>query len=229
MRGEPNNIAMALRLFCVCLAVMAFAFSKSQSSWAGSGPSKDLKHVRAPSAQATYRGGLVTPPLRKPTFILSDTSGAAFDFFPQTDGYVTLLLFGYTRCPDACPTHMAAIAMALRQMPAKAQDQVKVVFVTVDPARDSAAVLRAWLDQFDRRFIGLTGSKAAIAAAQRASNIPIATKTALAGKDYAVGHAAFVLAYTKDNLAHVIYPSGVSPSDWTNDLPMLLNEVWSSY
>ena len=48
------------------------------------------------------------------------------------------------------------------------------------------------------------------------------------GDDYAVGHANFVIAYTKDNLAHVIYPGGVTRQDWATDLPQLVNETWSS-
>src|SRR5262249_32139923 len=143
-------------------------------------------------------------------------------------GYVTLLFFGYARCPDQCPLHLANIAAGLKRMPKDRSDQVKVVFVTTDPTRDSPKVLRSWLDRFDERFIGLTGSEVAIEAAQRTVGVPPARKTVLAAGDYAVGHASFVLAYTKDNLAHLIYPSGVTQKDWTHDLPHLVNEAWSS-
>jgi protein SCO1/2 len=102
------------------------------------------------------------------------------------------------------------------------------VFVTTDPARDSGAVLRAWLDNFDTRFIGLTGSEAAVAAAQRAAYIPPVSKTAHADHNYGMNHASFVLAYTKDYLAHVIYPGGVTFRDWAEDLPLLVKETWSS-
>ena len=118
---------------------------------------------------------------------------------------------------------MANIASSLQRLPAEVEERIKVVFVTTDPARDSAPVLREWLDNFDTRFIGLTGSEGAIAAAQRA-----VYKTAHTGQDYGVNHAAFVLAYTKDNLAHVIYPSGVTAEDWAQDLPLLVAEAWSS-
>ena len=172
-----------------------------------------------------YRGGLVTPPLPKPKFILADTSGRPFDFFATTNGYVTLLFFGYTFCPDQCPMHMANIGWALKKFPAGTADQVKLVFVTTDPARDTAQVLRRWLDLFDRRFIGLTGTEAAIQAAQRAAGVPAATKTVPAMGNYAVSHASFVLAYSKDNLAHVIYPGGISKDDWVHDLQLLTSEI----
>ena len=194
---------MKLRFFCLSLVMVALVSGQ------------------------TYRGGLVTPPLPKPRFILTDTSGAPFDFWKRTQGSVTLLFFGYTYCPDQCPMHMANLSMAFAKMPAGIADQGKLVFVTTDPARDVPVVLRRWLDHFDKRFIGLTGTDAAIEAVQRAAGVPLAKKTGPANGNYGVAHANFVLAYTKDNLAHVIYPGGVSKDDWVHDLALLNKETWS--
>src|SRR5690349_22333459 len=121
--------------------------------------------------QAQYRGGIVTPALRKPNFALTDTSGSVFNFREQTEGTVTLLFFGYTYCPDQCPMHMANLGAALKKLPAGIANQIRLVFVTTDPERDTPTVLRRWLDLFDRRFIGLTGSERAIEAVQRASGV----------------------------------------------------------
>lgn len=177
-----------------------------------------------------YRGGLVSPPLPKPIFTLTDTSETPFDLRARTQGYVTLLFFGYTYCPDMCPLQMSTIAKALRAIPASVADQFKVVFVTTDPDRDSPQVLRSWLNHFDKRFIGLTGSEAAVVAAQIAANLPPAKKSAVRPDgSYEVGHSAFVLAYTKDNLAHVIYPLGVKQEDWVHDLPYLAKETWTNH
>jgi protein SCO1/2 len=122
---------------------------------------------------------------------------------------------------------MAMIGSALKKQSPEIAAQFKVVFVTTDPARDDSRALRSWLDHFDTRFIGLTGSDAAIRAAQIASGLPPAEKSAVRpdGK-YDVGHASFVLAYTKDNLAHVIYPVGVKLEDLSHDLPFLTKETW---
>jgi protein SCO1/2 len=210
---------------CLCLVILALLGGAGAS--VASGPRKSPHPLRADGPKATYRGALVTPPLPKPRFILTDTSGAPFDFWRKTEGYVTLLFFGYARCPDQCPLHMENIAKALKKMPPRFRDQVKLVFVTTDPARDTPKVLRSWLDVFDERFTGLTGSEAAIEAAQNAAGVPPARKTPLGAQDYAVGHANFVLAYTKDNLAHVIYPGGVTQQDWAQDLPQLVTETWS--
>lgn len=199
-----------------------------------SGGAVAQKAQKAPDAVGgrsveSYRGGLVTPPLPKPKFTLTDTSGAAFDFWAKTQGYVTLLFFGYTRCPDECPMHVANLAKSLEQLPGGSVDQVKFVFVTTDPLRDTPKVLRAWLDGFDKRFVGLTGTEMAVEAVQKATGVPPATKTKRVGADYAVGHANFVLAYTKDNLAHVIYPGGITRQDWAHDLPLLVHETWLSH
>ena len=174
-----------------------------------------------------YRGGIVTPPLPKPRFVLTDTSGAPFDFWSRTQGSVTLLFFGYTDCPDQCPMHMANIGMALKKLPPGIADQVKLVFVTTDPARDTPLELRRWLDNFDKHFVGLTGTEAALEAVQKAAGVPPARKTEPRNGSYAVAHANFVVAYTKDNLAHVIYPGGVGKDDWIHDLPLLIQETWS--
>ena len=183
----------------------------------------------AAPTKANYHGGLVSPPLAKPKFTLTDTSGAAFDFSAKTQGYVTLLFFGYTHCPDMCPLQMHIIADALRELPPTITSRFKVVFVTTDPARDTPQVLRMYLDHFNKHFIGLTGSQEAIAAAQVAASLPPAKKgSAPPDGNYEVGHSAFVLAYTKDNLAHVIYPVGLKSQDWVHDLPFLVSETWTT-
>lgn len=178
-------------------------------------------------AAGTYRGGMVTPPLPKPGFVLTDTSGAAFDFRSRTQGSVALLFFGYTYCPDQCPMHMANIGVALKKLPPGIADQVKLIFVTTDPARDTPVVLRRWLDNFDKKFIGLTGTEAALHMVQRSAGVPVAQRGDARNGSYSVAHANFILAYTKDNLAHLVYPGGVSKDDWVHDLPILVKETWS--
>jgi protein SCO1/2 len=215
---------VTLPSLCLCVAVLVPLREGHASLNLAQARSTD-----SPGADgaATYRGGIVTPPLPKPRFTLVDTSGARFDFWQQTHGYVTLLFFGYARCPDQCPLHMSSIASGMKKLPVAVRDQIKLVFVTTDPARDSPQLMRAWLNQFDKRFIGLTGSEAAIEAAQRAAGVPLATRmVTTAAENYSVGHANFVVAYTKDNLAHVIYPGGVTQNDWLHDLPQLVQETW---
>jgi protein SCO1/2 len=219
---------MKVRFSNVGLVVLIFLLGMVHRVSA-QGSNKQPEPTRVNRVETPYQGGLVSPPLPKPRFTLTDTSGAPFDLWSKTQGHVTLLFFGYTHCPDMCPLQMHMIAQALKKMPADMEDQFKVVFVTTDPERDNPQVLRSWLDHFDKRFMGLTGSDAAIEAAQIAANLPVAKKSAVRpGGAYEVGHAAFVLAYTKDNLAHVIYPVGMKQEDWEHDLPYLAKETWAS-
>jgi protein SCO1/2 len=173
-----------------------------------------------------YRGGLVDPPMPKPRFVLTDTSGTPFDFRDRTDGVVTLLFFGYTSCPDQCPMHMANLGSAFKRLPPEVATQFRLVFVTTDPERDTPMHLRRWLDHFDRRFVGLMGSSAEIEQVQRLVGVPVARKTELRNGSYQVAHANFVVAYTRDNFSHVIYPGGVTSDDWLHDLPLLTKETW---
>jgi len=209
---------MKVRLFRLCAAAFSLLPASEAGLAQGSRVAADVH--RGGHAEATYHGGLVTPPLPKPPFTLTDTYGARFDFRARTDGYVTLLFFGYTNCPDVCPTHMAYLGAAFKHLPKEVAARFKVVFVTTDPDRDNPRALRTWLNQFGKDFIGLTGSLAEIQRAQQTANVPVAKGAP------SYDHSAFVLAYTSDNLGHVIYPSGISEADWLHDLPQLAKETW---
>ena len=90
------------------------------------------------SAQPTTAAVTLDRPFAKPHLVLTDTHGKPFDLVKQTAGRPTLLYFGYTHCPDVCPTTMSDIAVARRKLPAAERDKLQVVFVTTDPTRDTA-------------------------------------------------------------------------------------------
>lgn len=173
-----------------------------------------------------YRGRLLPTPWPKIGFTLTATDATPYDFRKETDGYVTLLFFGYSNCPDICPVHLANIAAVLHKLPPSVANQVRVVFVTTDAERDTPQRIRAWLDQFDHDFVGLRGSLDTVNAIQRAIGLPPAVIDTTEAEEYLVGHAAPVIAYTRDNLAHVVYPFGIRQADWAHDLPSLVNETW---
>jgi protein SCO1/2 len=170
---------------------------------------------------ASLLGGVLRPANVEPDLTLTDTAGRAYNVKARNAGKVTLLYFGYTHCPDVCPTTMADIAQALRESPAAVRRQVTVIFVTVDPHRDSGRVVRHWLDNFSPDFIGLRGSLPEVIAAQRAAHLPV-SKVSKNGKT--VEHSAEVVAYTPDAKAHVIYFDGPSTiGDLRHDLPILVS------
>ncbi|HJQ75990.1 MAG TPA: SCO family protein [Acidimicrobiia bacterium] len=165
------------------------------------------------------QGEVVEQPQPKPEFVLTDTEGHEYDFAAETEGRLTLLYFGYLNCPDICPVHLAQIAETFDRIPAVARD-AEVVFVSVDPGRDSPAEIRAFLDNFDTRFVGLTGTTEELVSAQKAAGVPPA-RIVGDGEDYTVDHAGWVIAYGPDGLNHALYPFGVRQSEWTNDLRIL--------
>jgi protein SCO1 len=168
-----------------------------------------------------YRGMVVQPPGPKPDFTLTNATGRPYRFRAETDGHLTLLFFGYTHCTDVCPVHMANIAAALRRLGPGVSSRLRVVFVTTDPERDTPDRLKTWLANFDSTFIGLTGTPAEIDQALNAAGLPAATRERLPDGSYAIGHAAWVIAYTPDDRERVLYPSGIQPDDWAHDLPRL--------
>ncbi|MDZ4258413.1 MAG: SCO family protein [Gemmatimonadales bacterium] len=171
-----------------------------------------------------FLGRDLDQPLPKPALPFVDSRGGRYDLVDATDGKVTLLFFGYTNCPDICPVHLANIAAVLKRMPDAIQREVRVVFITADPARDTLARLGPWVRGFHRDFVGLTGEQWAIDSAQRLLGlVPAVLDTVSRGReDYLVGHAGQVIAFTRDGMARVQYPFGTRQRDWAEDLPRLI-------
>ena len=185
----------------------------------GSTPAPAAALSAAPTPAGAYRGLQLDPPQPRPTFTLVDGAGDHFDFAARTRGRPTLLFFGFTHCPDVCPTTMADVAAALRGVAEPLRGSVRVVFVTTDPARDTPQVLDTWLRNFDEelpvRFVGLTGTVAQVEAAQAAARVPVAT-------DGGQTHSAQLLLYGPDDYARVAYVGGSTPDDIRQDLPLVL-------
>ena len=194
----------------------------------GGGSSNSSANTTPGASPPALHGAVPNGQQPRPEFRLVDTSGHLYDFRAATHGRVTLLYAGYTHCPDECPTSMADVAAALRAVPPSVADQVTVVFVTTDPWRDNATVLRRWLDKFHppHPYVGLTGTPTQVAGAEVALGMPVATRQAApksygSGK-YAVNHFAAVVAYGRDDRLATLYPSGVTPADIAMDLKVLV-------
>jgi protein SCO1 len=179
-------------------------------------------HADAPAVveapEDRYAGLDLAEPYRRPTFTLTDTTGAAYDFKAATAGRPTLLFFGYTNCPDVCPTTMADVAVALRGLEPELAAQVQVVFVTTDPAFDTPEVLGEYLGRFDAdlptRFVGLTGEQEAIDQAQLSAGVPLA-------EDQGRLHSSLLLLYGTGNEAQVAFDAGNTARDIADDLRLV--------
>lgn len=150
----------------------------------------------------------------------STTGGAATaaDF----RGKVTMLYFGYTHCPDVCPTTLAKLAGALRQLGAQADD-VRVLFVTVDPQRDTLPVLKAYVDAFGARyFVGLRGDAAQTADIARRYRVGYTAGKPDADGNYEVSHSSAVFVFDRRGEARLLGTESTPTADFVADLKRLL-------
>jgi cytochrome oxidase Cu insertion factor (SCO1/SenC/PrrC family) len=150
------------------------------------------------AVRETPRGGAAGTALASAIggpFRLIDQNGK-----PVTDadlkGKWQLVFFGYTHCPDTCPTALNEISLALDQLGVK-RDEVEIVFITVDPERDTPAVMKAYVQSFDARIIALTGSADAVAQAAKAYRVYYA-KHPRGDGEYDMDHSAVIYVMNPD-------------------------------
>ena len=141
-------------------------------------------------------------------FALTDHTGR-----PRTDtdfrGKLMLVYFGFTYCPDICPTDLQSIGLALDKL-GPAADGVQPLFITVDPERDTAQHLADYVPMFYPRLIGLTGGAAAIHNAAEAYRVYYA-RVPLKDDDYTVDHSAFIYLMDRDGKYLGFFPPGTPP------------------
>lgn len=177
-------------------------------------------------AADSLRGMVLPNPPHRPDFTLTDTDGAPYSFRERTAGRLTLLFIGYTHCPDVCPVHLANLGAVLGDLPSETRRGIEVVFVSGDPARDTPERMRAWLDGFDRDFVGLTGPLDDVNAILAQLQLPpVMIGEPDENGDYAVGHPAHIIAFPADGgPARAYYGFGTRQVDWRHDLPILLRD-----
>jgi protein SCO1/2 len=207
------DAALALGL---CTAIAACGSSATSGNGSSSG------FVVDSSPSSGFDGAQMTTPFAKPDVTLTDADGKAFNLASGTAGKLTLLYFGYTHCPDVCPTTMATLASAMRALPAADAAKIDVVFVSSDPARDTPAVLHAWLGQFDPAFIGLTGSFGTIQKAAATLGITIEPPAKNPDGSYTVTHGAEVIAFDAKGKGYIVYTAGATVDQFTHDIPLIL-------
>ncbi|MFD7625133.1 SCO family protein [Streptomyces sp. NPDC059851] len=162
-------------------------------------------------------------PFDKPELVLTDTGGKPWNLREQTQGKPTLIYFGYTNCPDVCPLTMSNIAVARKALPKADQENLRVVFVTTDPERDTPESLGAWLKAQDPSFIGLTGDFATIQAAARTLGIGIDPAKKEADGSVVSMHGAQVIAFSpKSNEGYLLYGENTTVDTYTKDLPKII-------
>ncbi len=173
------------------------------------------------SEPASFRGTTYAEPYPvAPDFALTRPNGNSFRL-SERRGRIIVLFFGYTSCPDVCPTTMAELNQALEKLDDQAA-QVQVLFVTVDPQRDTPERVQEYVDHFNPNFIGLSGSEAELAKVWNDYGVfrEVVEGTSAAG--YLVNHTARVTLIDQQGNLRVSFPFDTPVEDIVHDLKLLL-------
>ncbi|MCE9646876.1 MAG: SCO family protein [Chloroflexi bacterium] len=138
-------------------------------------------------------------------------------------GRIALLYFGYTSCPDICPASLANLKLALGNLSPEESAQVQVIFVSVDPGRDTPEKLGQYIRLFDDGFIGATGTRDEIDLITSAFNVYYKINPPESNNnDYTVDHSGFITVIDRDGYVIMSWPHGTPPADMSADLRYLL-------
>jgi protein SCO1 len=169
-----------------------------------------------------------------PKFKASDVTGAGFGRdFTLTDpsgkqrtladyrGKVVVLFFGYTQCPDVCPTTLSALAETMKTLGADA-DRVQVIFVTVDPDRDTGELIASYVTAFNPSFVGLRGDAEAIARTAKEFKILYQKQPGRTPDSYTVDHSAGTFVFDPRGRLRLYVGNGQGPDVFAHDIRELL-------
>jgi len=180
--------------------------------------------VSTPTSTSPYKGVTVDQQYTLPDVTLTDTDGADYNLAKKGKGRYTLLFFGYTNCPDICPTTLADLASTMRALPKSDRADIRVVFVGVDTHRDTPKVIRGFLDKFDRSFTGLTGKPADIKKAAAAAHVPYQVPEHPKSKNYVVQHGTQIVLYGPHGKSRLLFTGNTESQDITHDLKLIEKE-----
>jgi len=194
--------------------ILVFAFCISLIS--------NVAAENAATESKELKSGVFDPPRMAPEFSLPSSVDSQFTLSEQR-GKILVLGFGFSHCPNVCPMTLANLAQAYKNLGALA-DQVQVVYMTVDPERDTPVRLREYLANFNSHFIGVTGSAEELAALRQSYGIIAKKEVHKSGGTYEVHHSSYLYLIDRDGLLRALVPFGKSADDITHDIKILLQE-----
>jgi protein SCO1/2 len=202
------SCAAAALAFAVALAAAAPTRAAEASA-----PAPD-----APDGAPALKAGVFEPPRDAPAFSLRGSDGAELTL-ARFRGKVVIVGFGFTSCPDVCPTTLATLAGARKQLGADAEG-LQVVYVTVDPERDDVERLRTYLAAFDPTFVGGTGTAEQLEAVRKEYGIAATRLATPAG--YGFSHSSYTYLIDRGGKLRALMPFGHSSEDYAHDVRILL-------
>ena len=168
--------------------------------------------------------GVTHDPYRVLATPLTDADGSSYSLTKDTTKPLTLVFFGYTHCPDICGMVMSTLASAMTRLDDADRKKVDVVFVTTDPARDTAAVLRGYVGHYDPSFIGVTGDLKTIVDIAKPLAVYVADGVKLPSGGYDLNtHSTQVTAIGSDDTSTVLWDMDTSSAQFAADLQAILH------
>jgi protein SCO1 len=176
--------------------------------------------VPAVAKTPRLKSGVFEPAQPAPAFTLKGSDGTELSL-GRFKGKLVLLMFGFTHCPEVCPTTLATLAQARKELGAAAAD-VQVVYVTVDPERDDVNRIRQYLGAFDASFVGGTESPARLAEMRKRYGVVAEKIAPKQGSAYGMNHSTSVFLIDRAGRLKAMMPYGHEARDFVHDLKLLL-------
>ncbi len=213
------------------VAVLLLAAMLALAGCGGGASASGPVSVSAPATGSGFKGDTLPQPVQlsgaAATASFSSTAGGTSTLGALQQGHIMLVYYGYTHCPDVCPTTMADLGLALRKASPALQRRVQVVFVTADPQRDTVPVMSSWLDHFDsglaNRFVGLTGPMDQIDSVAKSMGVPLTPPVVAPNGTVTVDHGAQTLAFVNGK-ADLVWLASTAPGDYLHDLQKLAGQ-----
>lgn len=171
------------------------------------------------------KGSLVTPPRQMEDFVLASTTGQDFKFSEQ-GGRILLIYFGYLTCPDVCPTTLAVLRQAYIAA-GEPSARVKVIFITVDPERDSLERMGKYLSAFSPDFVGLRPTPEQLPELLENFNVTAVRREVDSAAGYLIDHTASVALTGPDGRILLEYPFGVTADEISSDLGVMMDYTFA--
>ena len=169
-----------------------------------------------------FHGTVINPPLPLTDFALQTANEEVFRLSDQK-GKIVLLFFGYTSCPDVCPTTLATFKQVYERLGDDAQ-KVRFVLITADPDRDTPEIVSAYTARFNPEFIGLSGDIITLEAIWKELGVFVEKQDSGSAAGYLVSHTASVYVLDQSGDLIMTFPYGTSATDMANDLTQLLKQ-----
>jgi len=191
-----------IRLFAALMLALLAGCSGDQQNW-------NAKSISGLMPELSYE--------------LTDTSGKTVTA-EDTDGNIRLMFFGFTSCPDICPTTLQKLARVVKNLPEPTRQDVKIIFVSVDPERDTPERIKSYIEFFSDSIIGLTGSEKNLRELSKRYRTTFGYEAPNEDGNYDVSHSSAVYVFDRDGEARLLVRPGQSTEALIADLKVLASQ-----